>query len=319
MRASSLSNARVIDLLNQYFIPAHADGVYYEANGNVPADEKAAYERIFQEFHRLNKQNQDVGKPVLSVGTVHAYVLSADGKPFDSLHVGQATPERVIGMLEHAIREWKLPPGKPVIKATPQSTAPHGNADSLVLHLTARYLVPRKQPGARQDVAGDFVPAAPRLGSARSGQWDALPSEDWIEWTPADWRKLLPAGDVAVGSSWDIDSDLTRRLLTRFYPTTENNDLSSNRIDRQRLRATIVSVRDGIVRAHIDGSLKMKHAFYPHRDDQNFVDAKIIGYMDFELATPRIVGLRLVTDEATYGGNSHHFGVAVRSVASSSK
>jgi hypothetical protein len=317
MRASSLSNSRIIDLLNQYFIPVHADGVYYQANDNVPAEEKAAYERIFQEFHRLNKQNQDEGKPALSVGTVHAYVLSADGKPFDSLHVGQATPERVIAMLEHAIREWKLPQGKPVVKAAPQSTAPRANADSLVLHLTARYLVPRKQPGARQDVAGDFVPAAPHLGTARSGQWDALPSEDWIEWTQADWRKLLPAGDVAVGSSWDIEKDLAGRLLTRFYPTTENNDLSTNRIDRQALRATVLSVRDGIVRARIGGSLKMKHAFYPHRDDQNSVEAKIIGYMDFEQARPRILSLRLVTEEATYGGKSRHFGVAVRSLASS--
>ena len=46
MRASSLSNPEIIDLLNHYFIPVHADGVYYQANKNVPAEEKAAFEKF---------------------------------------------------------------------------------------------------------------------------------------------------------------------------------------------------------------------------------------------------------------------------------
>jgi len=47
--------------------------------------------------------------------------------------------------------------------------------------------------------------------------------------------------------------------------------------------------------------------------------ANIVGYMDFEPATPRIRTLRLVTDKATYGSDSRRFGVAVRSVASPAK
>src|SRR5438552_14711079 len=102
MRASSLSNATVIDLLNHYFIPVHADGVYYQSNANVAADEKAAYERIFHDYYKLNEKNQSAGGPQLSVGTVHAYVLTAEGKPFDSLHVAHAGPEQMITMLERA-------------------------------------------------------------------------------------------------------------------------------------------------------------------------------------------------------------------------
>jgi hypothetical protein len=69
-----------------------------------------------------------------------------------------------------------------------------------------------------------------------------------------------------------------------------------------------------VVRARIDGSLKMKHSFYPGRDDQNFVSASIVGYIDFDNGKQRIRTLRLVTNKATYGGESRHFGVAVRSV-----
>src|SRR5438132_1417450 len=296
MRASSLSNSKIIDLLNNYFVSVHADGVFYKANANVPADEKAAFQRIFQDFYRLNQKNQEAGKPALSVGTVHAYVLTANGKPFDSLHVGEAKPERVLDMLQHAVAEMKVTEGKPVVKPTPQAACPCTKADSLVLHLTARYLVPRGQPEARKDVDGKYVPAAPRLGTAKSGQWDAVPSEDWLEWDRGEWRKLLPAGKVAPGDSWDVDKKLASQLLTRFYPTTENNDLSANRIDQQSLQGKVVSVKDGIFHARIDGSLKMKHAFYPGREDQNFVSATIVGYVDFEQDKTRIHTLRLITN-----------------------
>jgi len=315
MRASSLSNSKVIDLLNQYFIPVHADGVYYTHNDTLPAAEKAAYQRVFQELHQLNKKNQAEGKPTLSVGTVHAYVLTSDGKPLDSLHVAEAKPARMAAMLEQAIQTLKVPKGEPIVKPAPQSVAPQAKADSLVMHLTARYLVPRTQPGARQDIDGDYVPAdAGRLGTERSGSWGALPSEDWLELPKAEWMKLLPAGPVGIDSSWDLDRDVTAQILTRCYPTTENNDLSTNRIDKQALRATVVSVQGGKVRARLEGSLKMKHTFYPRRDDENVVEATFVGYLDFEQDKPRIHTLRLVTDKATYGGASRHFGMALRSV-----
>ena len=114
MRASSLSNAKIIDLLNQYFIPAHADGVYYQKNVTVAPEEKKAYQRIFHELHQLNQKNKAEGKPLLSVGTVHAYVLTSDGKPFASLHVAEAGPEKVTAMLENAVETLKVAQGKPV-------------------------------------------------------------------------------------------------------------------------------------------------------------------------------------------------------------
>src|SRR5438132_7518433 len=90
MRASSLSNSKIIDLLNNYFVSVHADGVFYKANANVTADEKAAFQRIFQDFYRLNQKNKEAGKPALSVGTVHAYVLTSNGKHVYSIQFGEA-------------------------------------------------------------------------------------------------------------------------------------------------------------------------------------------------------------------------------------
>jgi hypothetical protein len=314
MRASSLSNPKVIDLLNQYFVPVNADGVFYKENDSVPADEKAAFRQVFQAFQQLNQKNQAAGKPQLSIGSVHAYVLTSDGKAFDSLHVGEAKPERVLKMLENAVETLKVAKGKPLVQPASQATAPRAKPDSLVLHLTTRYLVPRNQPDARKGAEGALVPIDAKLGGERSGQWTALPSEDWIELKKAEWLKLLPAGSVSVGSSWELDRDVTAEILTRFYPTTENNDLTTNRIDRQALKATVVSVKDGMCRARLEGSLKMKHTFYPRRDDDNAVDASFVGYLDFEMDKPRIQALHLVTEKATYGGASRHFGAALRSL-----
>jgi hypothetical protein len=314
MRASSLSNAKIIDLLNQYFIPAHADGVYYQKNEAVAPEEKTAYQRIFQDLHQLNQKNKAVGKPLLSVGTVHAYVLTSDGKPFASLHVAEAGPEKVTAMLQKAVETLKVAQGKPVAEPTKQSAPPSASADALVLHLTARYLVARARPGMEEEL----VPVKANLGAEKSGQWSALPSEDWIVLKKADWQKLLPGNAVQIGNTWEVDKAITTRILTRFYTTTENNDLATNRIDRQALHGTVVSIQDGVVRARLQGSLKMKHTFYPNRDDNNHVDAAVVGYVDFAQDRQSIRALRLVTEKATYGGGpGRHFGVAVRSIAPS--
>jgi hypothetical protein len=312
MRASSLSNATVIDLLNHYFVPVTVDGVYYQHNNAVAREEKAAYHQVFQDLHLLNKENKAAGKPLLSVGSVHAYVLATDGKPLASLHVAEARPKQVIAMLEQQIAAHKVHKGQPVVKPAPQSAAPKADFDSLVLHLTVRYLVGKGQPNARKDIDDDFVPLQSALGAENSGQWSAVPSEDWIVLKEAQWRKLLPRQPVAVGASWDLDKGTAAAILTRFYPTTENNDLSTNGIDKQVLRGTVLSIKNGMVRARLDGLLKMKHAFYPRREDSNTVEATLLGYIEFQQGPPRIRALRLVTDTATYGGPQRHFGAALR-------
>jgi hypothetical protein len=317
MRASSLSNAKVIDLLNRYFVPVHVDGVYIKENASVPVEEKKAYQAVFQQFYQMNKENRAAGKPEFSVGSVHAYVLAPEGKPMASLHVAEAKPDAVADMLQRAVKTLKTPAGKPLIQPCPQSAPPKTDADGLVLHLVARYLVPRGQANARKDVDDDFVPIQATLGQQQSGQWNALPSEEWIVLGKAQWPKLLPTlsgKKVAVGTSWDIDKEVAEQLLTRFYPTTENNDLSKNRIDRQALKATVVSIKDGVVRAQIEGDLKMKHYFYPGKDDKNFVEATVVGYIDFALDGSRILTLRLITDRASYGVQSSKFGVALHSL-----
>ena len=294
----------MIELLNTFFVPVYTSNEDYGPNGCAPDDEKAECRRIYIEA--LN------GK--LPAGTVHAYVTAPDGHTIDSQHVATAAKvEELTKMLERTVERLKTPAGQPLVEPSPQARAPQADPSSLLLHLTARNLM-------RQ--GDELVPHRTVLGETRSANWGSYPAENWVEFKPVEWRKLLPLGDranptrvpdVVRGFVWDPDKDEAAKFLTHFYPSTENNDVSNNRIEEQTLRATVLSVEKGVVRARLDGSLRMKHPFY-HKDDGNFVDATLVGILDYEPAAGKIRSLQIVTSKAVYGANKTVFGVALRSV-----
>ena len=87
--------------------------------------------------------------------------------------------------------------------------------------------------------------------------------------------------------------------------------MAKNKFERVTLQATVVSVKDGIARARLEGDMKMEHWFY-HKPDGKFVEATIVGFVDFNPATKEIHSLQIVTDDARYGGGN--FAIALRSV-----
>ena len=172
------------------------------------------------------------------------------------------------------------------ILSSPQSAPPRGEADSLVLHLTSRSLDGR-------------------------GAWSDFPVEDWIVLSRSEWEKFLPANPSRIGHGWVVDKKTSEKLLTRFYPPTENNDVTKNHFERQTLKANLVQFENGGARVRIEGDLRMRHSFY-HKEDGKVVEATFIGFIDFDPASRSIRSFQLVTDRATYGGGT--FGVAVRSM-----
>src|SRR5213593_3994769 len=157
MRAGPLSNPKIISLLNRYFVPIYASNEDYKVGGGAPPDEKAEYERIYQQSLRKG----------LSTGTVHVYLLSPAGEPIDSLHVVEASKmDRLVHSLQSAVERLKTADGPPVAQPAPQSAPPAAAPDSLILHLTAR-------------------------GFNIIASWREFPSEDWIVLGREEWTKLL--------------------------------------------------------------------------------------------------------------------------------
>src|SRR5262245_43619140 len=229
MRTGPFSDSRVIGRLNRYFVPVLAVNEDYRGPGCAPAEERAEYQRIYREALQAK----------FSTGTVHVYVVEPGGKPIGTLHVARAArTEALLELLDGVVSKYDLKPGKgPVVEPRPLSAAPPVKEGGLVLHLTARPL-------------------------AGGGSWNGV-SENWVTYTPAEVSKLLPAGKaVKVGQAWSPDAALAARLLTHFYPVTENNDVTKNRIEQQELTARVLSFSGGLARARLDGQLRMKHSFY---------------------------------------------------------
>jgi hypothetical protein len=154
------------------------------------------------------------------------------------------------------------------------------------------------------------------LGTKRAGNWGNLPSEAWVVLSKSQWTKLLPPGDVRPNATWEPDKTVAATLLNHFYPPTENTDLAKNRIDKQTLQGRVEAIDKDVARARLEGRLKMKHPFY-HKDDKNFVEADLIGYLEFDVSKQNVHSLRLVTDKGRYGGDVNSmqpFGAAVRTL-----
>ncbi len=274
MRTGPFSSLEVIKRLNASFVPVFAVNDDYRDPAVVSKDERDEYDRIYREA---------LGKK-FSAGTVHVYVLNPKGEVVGTRHVADAAKtKQLIAFLDDLTKTLGTKPGGTLVEPKTQSRPPKHEKGSLVLHLAAR-----------------------RLGGG--GSWDGT-AENWIVFTPAELKKLLPK-NAEIQSAWELDLRLFARLLRYVYPVTENNDPAKNEIKERQLKATVTSVKDGVATARLEGRLVMRHDFY-HKPDGNTVSTKLFGYVEFEPSTRKVNTFRLVTDGATYCGGK--FGVAVRS------
>lgn len=298
MRASSLSSAKVIDLLNSYFVPVSLRNQDFDDEGAAPADEKSEKARIYR----------DALKAGMHAGSVCVYLVSAEGRPMAVAPANEDLvydPDRLAELMLQVVRQLNVVKAKPSVAAKPHSPAPRESDGSLVLHIVARYLERKGDECVPFDVKAV-------LGTKDGGNWANLPSQEWVVLSRPEWTGLLPRGEVRVDSSWKPSEDVTAKLLRHFYPPTENTDLKKNRVEKLVIQARVESIERGIARARLDGRMRMKHPFY-HQDDNNFVEADLVGYVGFKTNTREIKSLRLVTENGRYGGDVNgmqHFGAA---------
>jgi len=272
LRAGPLSDGRVINILNRNFVCVYAANEDYTGpNPLVGAEERAELARIRQEGYAKK----------LSVGDVRAYVLTPDGHTHDTVPTEKVAV--TLDMLQWTVGQFKPQPGPPVVPPARQSVPPPAPADAVALHLISR-------------------------GDDR-GSWGEFPAENWIVLAREDWSKLLPAGEVTLGQTWELDHGVGVRILRYFYPQTENNYADLDRIEQHQLTAKALSVRDGVVTARIDGFMKGHHSFYSGRKADP-LGAAIVGVMTFAPGKPP--SLQLVTTSAAYG--TRPFKVTVQTV-----
>jgi hypothetical protein len=155
----------------------------------------------------------------------------------------------------------------------------------------------------------------------RRGSWAEFPAENWVQLAKPDWTRWLPAAAPRYGLSWDVPKDAAAPLLTYFFPQTEVCDFARlteeggpyhHHVEVVKLTARVLSVEGDLARVRLEGEVRIKHRFYPGHDDQNEAVALLVGYLDYNAAKTTIKSLRLVTQQASYAGQS--YGVAVHSL-----
>jgi hypothetical protein len=265
-------------------VPVYISYEAHEDKGNAPEQDKKEWRRIYSEANAKLKRS----------GTVHVYVLApADGEVIESIDIGTATqPEKLLSRLNAVVEKLKTPEGEPVVKPGPQSRPPKSDADSLVLHLAAR---------------------------SYKGTWNEFPVENWIVLSRKEAATLLPAGDVTVGQSWELDKDVSARFLTKFLPNGYGYaSYHKTSIREQALKATVVSVEKDVVRARIDGTLKLKHQSLnfnasPPAAVEDVAQMPLVGFVDFEPGKQRVRTIGLLADKASAREGQVEYAVALRS------
>jgi len=276
MRAGPLSSPEVVSTLNRSFVPVYLSNEDYAEGGPVPGAERRERDRIVREAAAKG----------LSTGTVHVYILDPEGHAVDSAHVAEGARLDVLRrLLDRNVARFRPEPGPPACPPRPQATVPEHEPGGLTLHLVARSLDGR-------------------------GAWGGVIPEDYFTLSAEEARRLTVEAPV-VGTTWDLPPALAALLLERFYPATENNDLGKNRIERAEVRAEVVSVEGRVARVRLFGVLRMGHPFY-HKEDGKVVEAKALGFVEFDTGSRVVRSLLMATESATYNGGT--FGVAVRSV-----
>jgi hypothetical protein len=275
MRAGPLSDPKVVELLNSYFVSVYTSNEDYGNDGSASAAEKKERNRIWRAALDAKK----------SSGTVHVYLLDAKGNSLDSMHVANAADsKKLIPMLEKVVAELKTRAGKPVLSPAPQSTGPKVSKGEAKLHVVAR--------------------------GFNKGSWREFPGENWVVLESNDLAAIGTPDQDKPLKQWDVPKATAAKVLTHFYPQTENNNADPKRIESLSMTVRALSRDGGNSVLRIDGSVTLKHSFYPGRDDGQRAKSKFVGYAIWGPTGP--VELKLVTTEATYGKEG--FGVAVRLV-----
>ena len=284
MRAGPLSNDKVIDTLNHYFVPVFISNEDYEKNGPASPAERKERDRIFAECTKNGT----------SVGSVHVYLLAPDGHAIDSAHVASVTSTpKLQALLDRCIQKLGTHCGEALVKPKALSVAPAAPDGGLVLHLVSR----------GQDTG------------PQGGSWREFPAENWVVLPARDVAGFLPSADPSIGLAFEVNSQSASRLIQYFYPQSEDpTDSPWTKIDHQSLKATVVKIDHGVATARLEGDVQLQRNFYPGKLSPEHMRATLLGFVTWDIPTRRIRSFQLVTDEARR--DKEHYAVAVTTVPS---
>jgi hypothetical protein len=266
VRASSLSQPAVIDLLSRYFVP-----VLFSVDGyGAPPRDRAEDE----EYSRIRRSARELK---YSAGLVCVYLLDPAGDVLGTLGVEHAEqPAQLLAFLRRTVELHRLRPRDlPQVRATiAVSTAPPPvkSAGGRILH----------------------VWTVPQGKSTYHGT-----SHDWVELDPAAWRVFLPAADARPDDQWNIPSSVAERFGRLCYPLLPNFRAEASHVRSVALRARVRSVQAGQAEIALEGRLQLEHPL-AGKKTAGAVAARLVGVAVVNLEQRTLCSLEILADPAEY-------------------
>ena len=226
MRVGPLSDDKIIDLLSKYFVPVWLSNDHFQMAGPSDAEQEEV-QRIYRERVRRH----------LDSGTVCVVVLDPDGGVSATLNLHKASQAgNPPPFLQKIVDDGKLGPrGAEAIRATTAAPRPPAK--------------PRTEGGMVLHVLTRFADMKPNRGV----------SQDWFEWTAAEWSAFAPAKDAAVGAVQTVPKETANKLFRRLYPPAGDVGSRANaKWSAAALTSTVVAVEDGEIRVKLEGEAEMR-------------------------------------------------------------
>lgn len=266
MRVSSLSDEKVINLLTKYFIPVWVSRDHYQLA--APSDSEK------DELLRIDREREKRG---MEGGDVSIFVIAPDGKLLASMSVQRAyKPENLVPLLQKVVESQNLEIRE--AKAIKQTTAAARHPsrlkteDGLMLHVWVRDEDMKENRGI---------------------------SQDWVEWTAAEWRTLAPATDARPGSKLALSREAAGKLFRRLYPPGPRWDARDAELGGGGLTATVVSTENGMVRLKLEGEVDVIFPATGHPTDGR-IKAKLAGVARYDSGKHRFTSIVLTSEQAEY-------------------
>lgn len=260
MRASSLSDKTIVDLLSRYFIPVWLSTDDFDL---VPKDRAEA-----DEYWRYRKLAKEQG---LCAGNVQIYLILPDGKLLTTLHVTKASqPETLRALLQKTVEDNKLEP-----------RAAEGRGGAAV------------RPRQRAKDAAEFHVAARNVG-LRAGT--GL-SECWVPMTVEETTNFVPR-QARADFSWEVPAATANKLYLQFFPPGPNYKPDGS-VASSSLTATVAAVDGDRVLVRLRGKVHLKHRV-GGKDTDGDIRARVSGYALVDAKAKKLSELGMVTDEAEF-------------------
>ena len=202
-------------------------------------------------------------------------MLAPDGTVFASMSVQRAyKPENLAPFLQKIVDDQHLKPrNAQAIKETTAKPRPPSHAKTeggMMLHVWVRDQTMKDNRGL---------------------------SQDWVEWTTAEWRPLAPAADASPGSTLTLPDAAADKLFRRLYPPGPHWDARDAKVAGGKLTATVVSNENGEIRLKLEGEAEVIYPFTGHPTDGR-LKAKLVGAARYNKAKSAFTSLALTSEQA---------------------